>query len=331
MAKKSEKKIPGSLPAPSWLLLVHQLPSRPAYLRVKIWRRLRDIGAVALKNSIYALPRMERTGKDFQRLLREIEQGGGEGVLCEAGFVAGLRNDQAQNLFNSARAADYHALAAGLRAIMQANKRKRIRDAELKLKLEKARQRLAEIGGIDFFGASGRDAVEGLLSQLEHSLITKTESGSNEPPIRDTASLMGKLWVTRQGVHVDRIACAWLIRRFIDPRAKFKFVSDKKYKGAPGEFRFDMANAEFTHEGDKCSFEVLLERLGGADAALVAIAEIVHDLDLGDRKFGRPETPGIGHVLEGICVTQRDDTDRIARGSAILDDTYELFRRDNRR
>ena len=190
--------------AARWLLLVHQLPPRPTYLRVKIWRRLRDIGAVALKNSIYALPRNEQTGADFRRLLREIEQSGGEGVLCEAEFIAGLSDDQVQRLFNAARDADYQALAKDLRA--RESRRRKNRDAELKLKLEKARQQLAQIARIDFFGAAGRQAVEALISRLDHSPIVKSDGSMNEP--MDMSSLTDRLWVTRQGVHVDRIACA---------------------------------------------------------------------------------------------------------------------------
>ena len=318
------RKIP-SVPA-SWLLLVHQLPPRPAYLRVKIWRRLRSIGAVALKNSIYVLPRSGQSKEDFRLLLGEIEQSGGEGVVCEAEFMAGLSDNQVRGLFNAARDADYQALAKGLRA--QAYRRRKNRDAELKLKLEKTRQRLAQIARIDFFGAGGRQIVEALLSRMEHSPIVKTDGSTNGP--MDIPSLGGRIWVTRQGVHVDRIACAWLIRRFVDPKARFKFVSEKRYRHTPGELRFDMANAEFTHEGDACSFEVLLRRMKSADMALAAIAQIVHDLDLKDGKFGRPETSGIEHVIEGICVTQTNDLDRILRGSAIWDDAYERFRRGGR-
>jgi hypothetical protein len=131
----------GKTPA-RWLLLVHQLPPKPAYLRVKIWRRLRDIGAVALKNSVYALPRNDQTREDLVRLLGEIENSGGTGVICDAEFAEGLSDERAENLFNQARDADYQALAKDLRA--QANKRRKNRDAELKLKLEKARQQLAQ-------------------------------------------------------------------------------------------------------------------------------------------------------------------------------------------
>jgi hypothetical protein len=304
-----------------WLLLVHQLPARPAYLRVKIWRQFRDSGAVALKNAVYLLPRTAECRAVFQRLLRQIEQSGGSGALCEARFADGLRDSEVKDLFNAARDADYQALAKDLRG--QAGRRRKSRDGDLKLKLEKARQRLAQIAKIDFFGANGRRGVEPLLSQLEHSHIVK--AGGVAAGV--SGALSARLWVTRQGVHVDRIASAWLIRRFLDPKAKFKFVAPKSYRHAVGELRFDMADAEFTHEGDKCSFEVLLEETRVSDAALAAIAEIVHNLDLKDGKFDRPEAAGIGHIIEGICESQSEDAARIARGSAMLDDLYARFRR----
>jgi hypothetical protein len=311
--------------SPGWLLLVHQLPATPAYLRVKIWRQLRDSGAVTLKNAVYLLPRRAEGREAFQHLLRQIEQSGGNGALCEAEFVAGLPDSRIKELFNAARDADYQALAKDLR--VQTGRRTKSREAELDLKLEKARRRLAEIARIDFFGADGRRSVEALISKLEHGPIVKDGGGGAAVNPRNFS---GRVWVTRQGVHVDRIASAWLIRRFIDPKAKFKFIAPKSHRHVAGELRFDMADAEFTHEGDKCSFEVLLEKAGVADAALSAIAQIIHNLDLQDGKFDRPETAGIGHVIGGICDSQREDTARIARGSAMLDDLYARFRRDRK-
>ena len=146
---------------------------------------------------------------------------------------------------------------------------------------------------------------------------------------RDFGTLRGRTWVTRQGVYVDRIASAWLIRRFIDPEARFKFVSGKGYRPAEGELRFDMFEAEFTHEGDKCTFEVLLERTS-KDAALRAIADIVHDIDLKDDKFGRTEVAGIRTLIEGISVTTKDDSERIARGTEVLNNLYEYFKKKRR-
>jgi len=141
------------------------------------------------------------------------------------------------------------------------------------------------------------------------------------------ADLRGRTWVTRKGVHVDRIASAWLIRRFIDPQASFKFVPAKGYVPDAGELRFDMFEAEFTHEGDRCTFEVLLSRTDVQDPALNAIGEIVHDIDLKDEKFGREEAAGIRTLIAGICVPDREDEERIARGGAVFDDLYESFRK----
>jgi hypothetical protein len=133
--------------------------------------------------------------------------------------------------------------------------------------------------------------------------------------------------VTRTGVHVDRIASAWLIRRFVDPDAAFKFVPAKGYTPEPGELRFDMFEAEFTHEGDRCTFETLCSRLGLADSALQALGEVVHDIDLKEEKFGRPETAGVARLLAGLARRTRDDHERIERGSQLFDDLYESFPR----
>ena len=135
----------------------------------------------------------------------------------------------------------------------------------------------------------------------------------------------GRTWVTRKGIHVDRIASAWLVRRFLDPEARFKFVASKGYVPEPGELRFDMFEAEFTHEGDLCTFEVLVERFGLHDAGLRAVAEIIHDIDLKDAKFARAEKPGVERLVGGIALTQKEDEARLSRGAALFDDLYESF------
>lgn len=123
------------------------------------------------------------------------------------------------------------------------------------------------------------------------------------------------------------MASAWLIRRFIDSDARFKFVSPKGYKALPDELRFDMFDAEFTHEGDRCTLEVLIERTGLDEPALGPIAEIVHDIDLKDSKFGRQETAGIDRLIAGIAMAHKDDESRLNRGAAVFDDLYEYFKR----
>jgi hypothetical protein len=132
----------------------------------------------------------------------------------------------------------------------------------------------------------------------------------------------GRTWVTRTGIKVDRMASAWLIRKFIDPRARFKFVPAKGYQPQARELRFDMFDAEFTHEGDLCTFEVLIQRFGLSDPGLRPLAEIVHDIDLKDAKYGREEAAGIGQLVTGIAAGHADDEERLARGAALFDDLY---------
>jgi hypothetical protein len=329
----SMKVDPPRVLAHSWLLLVHQLPAKPAYLRVKIWRRLQDIGAVAVKNAVHALPMNEDTQEDFEWLLREIREGGGEAFLCEARLIDGLSDEEVRALFDRARDADYAEIAKEAHSLAKSLRRKGAGDtaAEFRGQVARLRKRLAEIAAIDFFGAIGRETAEELLSGLEAQLdkdepvASKTKA---EPNLAET--LRNRTWVTREGVFADRIASAWVIRRFIDPEARFKFVSGKGYRPQEGELRFDMFEAEFTHEGDKCTFEVLLERAGLKDSALRAIAEIIHDIDLKDDKFGRTEVAGIRTLIDGIRVSTNDDARRIERGAEAFNDLYEFFKKKRR-
>ena len=312
-----------------WLLLIHQLPSKPAYLRVKVWRRMQGLGAVAVKNAVYALPTSEQAQEDFEWLLREIVEGGGEGVVCEARFVDGLSDDEVRALFNRVRDGDYEALAKEARQIASGLGRKPSVDerAEAKQQLARLKARLAQTVALDFFGANGRESVDGLLADIERRVADAGAEPTKAEKADGFGELKRRVWVTRSGVHVDRIASAWLIRRFIDAEARFKFVPAKGYRPAKGELRFDMFEAEFTHEGDKCTFEVLLQRAGLKDAALAVIGEIVHDIDLKDGKFGREEAPGVARLIEGVALTSKDDDERLARGGATFDDLYGYFRK----
>jgi hypothetical protein len=307
----------------AWLLLISQLPARPAYLRVKLWRRLREIGAVPLKNAVHALPDTPASREAFHRLAREIVTGGGTSMVSQSSFD-GRTHAEVKGLFQAAREADYHALDKDLRALVRKCRRHKTRKPDMDLKLVKARRRLSQIVAQDFFAARGREAIETLITQLEHSHILR----SAPAPGLDAATLKARIWVTRQNIYCDRIACAWLIRRFVDRDARFRFVADRPYRARRGELRFDMPDAEFTHQGDKCSFEVILDTVGRDDGALCAIAEIIHDLDIEDGKFGRPEAAGIGLAIAGICATNPADMDRIARGSELLDGVYARLGRE---
>ncbi len=310
------------------MLLIHQIPPRPAYLRVKIGRHIQRIGAVAIKNSVYALPRNDETQEDFQWVLREIVKGGGDASLVEARFIDGLSDEQVIGLFQSAREADYQEIAEQARAVAAGLPRRgpppENRRAEVAGQIARLRQRLAELAGVDFFGAPGREIAEGILSGLEARMRPTDEGAQPEKAEARREEFRGRTWVTRSGIKVDRMASAWLIRRFIDPEARFKFVPAKGYRPEARELRFDMFEAEFTHEGDLCTFEVLLRRFGLADSALGAIAEIVHDIDVKDAKYGREEAPGIGQLVAGIAAGHAADDERLARGTALFDDLYAL-------
>ncbi|WP_243698785.1 chromate resistance protein ChrB domain-containing protein [Paracoccus alkanivorans] len=320
-------------PNQPWLLLIHQLPSKPAYLRVKIWRRLQNIGAVAVKSTVYALPATAETQEDFAWLLKEIIEGGGEAMVCEARLIDGLSDDQARALFDTARDADYEALATEARALastLDAAAGSEEKN-EARAQIRRLRKQLADVMAIDFFGATGRLAAEGIIAALEIRLATDEDINASDSLAVPTAEdLKGRIWVTRKGVHIDRIACSWLIRRFIDPDAVIRFVPGKGYTPKPGELRFDMFEGEFTHEGDRCSFEVLLARAGLDDPALQAIAEIVHDIDLKDGKFARDEATGIAHLIAGIAVAHAEDEERIAQGGPVFDNLYQYFRKKRR-
>jgi hypothetical protein len=315
-----------------WLLLIHQIPPKPDYFRVKIWRRLQRLGAVAIKNSVYVLPKNEQTQEDFQWVLGEIVQGGGEATLCEARFVDGLSDNEVEGLFQTARGADYDEIAVEARRLAEISapksKTKDDRSAQIEPDLAKLKRRLAEIVAIDFFGGRGREVVDGLISGIE-ARIHESRSGTRRmrSAALPVAELKDKTWVTRKGIYVDRIASAWFVRRFVDSGALFKFVPAKGYKPLSGEVRFDMFEAEFTHEGDRCTLEILIDRTGINDPALVRIAEVVHDIDLKDSKFGRQETAGIEQVIAGIAMAHKDDETRLARGSAVFDDLYEYSKR----
>ena len=309
-------------PAHKWWLLIHQIPPKPPYLRTKIAKRLSRLGAVAVKNSVYVLPATEPALEDLEWVRKEVVAGGGEAFVCEARFVHGLTEAETEGLFRSARDADYHELAEELRPVLAALKRKKKLDGAARGELERARKRFDEIVAIDFFAASGREVVAGLIGELAARIAGGRDAKASTLDVMDYRR---RTWVTRQNIHVDRIACAWLIRRFIDPDARFRFVPGKTYEPRNGELRFDMFDAEFTHEGDKCSFEVFVERFGLRDPGLRAIAEIVHDIDLKDGKFGRADAEGVARVITALASSARDDDDRVARGSALFEDLHSLY------
>jgi len=257
-----------------------------------------------VKNSVYVLPDGDQSVEDFQWIRREIVDGGGDASVCRAAFIDGLTDDELRDAFRAARDADYEEITQAARAV-QLPARARSRGGEPgrgEDELSRLRKRFAAVAAIDFFEASGRGSADKALNAVEMKLAPAGVRHVVAASRIDRGKYRARTWVTRKGVFVDRMASAWLIRRFIDPDARFRFVDPESYRPMPSELRFDMFEGEFTHEGDRCTFETLLYRFGlENDPALTAIAEVVHDIDLKDAKYERPDTPGIETLLTGVA------------------------------
>jgi hypothetical protein len=313
-----------------WLLLIHQIPPTPNALRVKIWRRLQQVGAVAIKPSVYAMPACPQAREDLSWILREIVAGGGDGSISDARFVEGLSDDALIALFREARKTEYDKLAQEAEGILQ-DWRCGTGVAPDGVPtghgvLSKLRRRVNDIASIDFFQTPQRARVEGLLKEL----LAHLAGQKPETAVIKTAALreyQDRTWVTRRNLFVDRIACIWLIKRFVDRAAKIKLVREARYASQPGEVRFDMFDGEFTHQGDRCSFEVMIRRLQLQDHALDDMAEVVHDIDMKDAKFKRGETEGFRALLAGLVASRADDAQRMDEGGRLCEHLYAYFQR----
>lgn len=318
-----------------WLLLIHQIPPVPGYLRVKIGRRLRRVGAVAIKNSVYALPAGPEAYEDFRWIIKEIEAGGGEAFVSEGQLGDGLTDAAARSRFDAARNEEYRAILADAKGLMklvlQSGAKSRRRGSKpvvaatrpaLEHALAKLRRRFETETAIDFFGASRQSAVASALAEIQE-LLQRLSAQAERPTTK--GKIKGATWVTRRDVHVDRIGSAWLIRRFIDPRPTFKFVNGTRYGKNHNELRFDMFEAEYTHVGDACTFETLVATFIPHDAALHELAEIVHDVDCKDGKYQRKEAPGLARMIAGVVARCATDEGRIDKGSELFDNLYSAF------
>jgi len=302
-----------------WLLLLHQIPPNPPYFRAKVLRRLNQLGALAIKNSAYVLPETDETLEDTQWVRSEIEQEGGDAWLFRAEILGGISTDGLTESFRHLRETEYKQLLDSASELL----RTEFDSGQLR----KLKRRFDEVRAIDFFEAPGREEIETLMDTIERKLHAPALQSAAKPELKDLA---GKTWVTRRGVKVDRISTAWFVRRFVDADAKLCFVDPDHYAHTDGEIRFDMFEGEFTHEGDLCTFEALLRHTKIKDAALDAIAEIVHDIDLKDEKYQRAETKGIAAMISGLVALHSSDEQRIEEGSRLLDAAYAALRRSSK-
>ena len=320
-----------------WILLIHQLPPKPTNLRVRIWRKLQKLGAVAIKNSVYVLPANDKTNEDFQWLKQEIESAGGEAAVFRAGSVEGATDDEIISAFRKARDEEFAAITAefdGLTGrIREQSRAKHLSPARLtahETELDRLHGELERVIANDFFEAKGRAAALTAYDRSQKAIrlsqtpATKATSAPTKPGVLSVAEFQNRRWVTRRNLHIDRLASAWLISQFIDKRPRFYFVGDDETieAGIP----FDMFGAEFTHQGEDCTFETLLKRFGLTDIpGLRELAQIVHDIDLKDDKFNRLEAAGLNAIINGLSENLHDDRKLLQQCSAIFDGLFTLF------
>ena len=328
--------------AHDWILLVHQLPPRPTNLRVRIWRKLQKLGAIAIKNSVYVLPANEKTHEDFQWLKQEIESAGGEAAVFRADSVEGATDAEIVNAFRNARDDEFAAIAAELDGltgrIREQSRAKHLSPARLaahETELDKLHSELERVIANDFFDAKRRAEALNAYERCQKTIrvvqapAKKSRKVSSKAGLLPVAEFQNRRWVTRKNMHIDRLASAWLISQFIDKRPRFYFVTDNET--VEGAIPFDMFGAEFTHHGEDCTFETMLKRFGLTSVAgLRELAEIVHDIDLKDDKFNRLEAAGLKAIIDGLSETLRDDRKLLQQSNVIFDALFTLFGKGNR-
>jgi hypothetical protein len=319
-------------PAPGgkrWLLFVHQVPSEPSNVRVRTWRRLQQLGAIAVKQAVYVLPDSPGAREDFQWLKAEIESAGGRVSVFAADSVDAWSDDALIQEFRVARQRAYDEIAAEVDTALRRRRSRRKASPSSRPPsrvLDGLRERVAAIDRVDFFGSAGRDRVITLIEQLAKRDAPASQPSAGVEPDRTLRKRpRGALWVTRPRPGVDRMASAWLIRRFIDAKARFAFVSEAADAPAAA-LPFDMFGVEFSHHGERCTFETLCEHFGIRDATVARIAAIVHDLDLKDSRFEAGEAATIGLLVDGLQLTTgEDDAELLDRGLLLFDALHRSF------
>jgi hypothetical protein len=313
-----------------WLLFVHQLPPGPSNLRVRTWRRLQQLGAIPIRQAVYALPDTPSAREDFEWLKTEVKAAGGDVSVFAADHVDAWSDDGLIDEFRRSRQEAYTVLARDIEKVLKraaTNRRPSgTRAPAIRRLLEGFRERLTAIEHIDFFGSAGRDRVATLLARLEEHTSGKGMRGATTKAAGPTSAdkYQGRVWITRPRPGVDRMASAWLIRRFIDPQARFGFAADRDAVPDDG-VAFDMFGVEFSHQGEGCTFETLCGVFMIQEPAVVRIAGIVHDLDLKDNRFGAPEAVTVGHVIDGLQRAYGEDDTLLSQGMALFDSLYRSF------
>lgn len=302
-----------------WLLLLYALPARKGTSRVSLWRQLKKSGAIALKNSTYVLPDAPTHRERFQWLAQQVRETGGDATLIYATDIEGTSEEEIRRLFNAARADEYAAFVAEVATWIGANRK--TLGKSYAAELERFAARFEEIRQLDFFTAPQAEEARMQLERARTLHAKKTPAPATLSPKR----FVGRTWLTRPRPEIDRVGSAWLIRRFIDPKARFVFASDPK--AHPQSLPFDMADVEFSHHGDDCTFETLVQRFALDDPALRQIAEMVHVADINDGMFVRTEAIGLDQVLKGWAQLGLSDDALLTKGGECFEALYEFLRR----
>lgn len=296
---------------PKWLLLVFSLPAKRATQRVEVWRKLRRIGALPLGSSGYLLPQAPANHEHFEWLAASVRKYKGQASVIQVESIDDLPSGELMKRFIEARTRDYESLARDIaKAVRAKNKNAR---------LGRLRRHLQEITDIDFFRSPMRGRVEMLLARASDPHPVPARS------MRRKKEFAGRTWVTRPRPGIDRVSSAWLITKFIDPRAKFAFADQPD--NLPQAVPFDMFQAGgFGHRGDDCTFETLRKEFNIRDRRVSVIAEVIHDTDLSDGKFGRAEGEGLDKVLIGWSQQGISDEELLRRGMELIEGLYHSIR-----
>ncbi len=297
-------------------MFLYSLPTKRNTERVAVWRRFKKIGAVQIKTSTYLLPDHPTQYEHFQWLAQQIRDYGGEATLVRAEGIEDLPNEKLIALFTRARDQEYVAVKKALQALVRRRKKKMAKaDAT---ELERLSAQFRQIHELDFFESARGHEVKMLLRQAEGEAKGKL-------PRLNPKNYCGKIWMTRPRPEIDRVGSAWLIRKFIDPKARFVFAAtpESRREAIP----FDIVDVEFSHHEDRCTFETLVRRFAIEDKVVRRIGEMIHDTDLEDAKFQRVECIGIDRVLKGWGKSGMSDDEILARGFACFDGLYEFLQR----
>jgi len=308
-----------------WLVLIHQLPARPSNLRVTIWRRLKNLGAIALRNSVYVLPNTAETREDVEWLRAEIAEVGGSATVMAADLVNPYSGEELREQFRRQPRREYAILIRDIEKRLERwrkGKRPAPRPAA-RLEAQVMRERFTRIQAKDHFNADNRSRAAALVREIEAAGSDIKPTAGGRPTI-PAARYRGRTWVTRARPGVDRMASAWFIRKFVDPKARFSFVASGKAVPRT-RVPFDMYGVDFGHHGSHCTLETLIERFGIADRATVRLAQVVHDLDLKNARYGLPECAAVGRVVDGLRLLYPDDHRLLAQGIVVMDALHRSF------